>query len=156
MDEKKKVYVETSVISNLTARPSHDIFDLARQMVTHQWWETAAAAYHLYTSPLVEREAQRGDSSAASRRIAVLRDIESLAIPAEAETLAGKLLDAAAVPHTSYEDAVHIATAAVNGMDYLVTWNCRHIANAVTMPKIYEMCKMAGYKCPVICTPEQL
>jgi len=156
MDEKKKVYVETSVISNLTARPSHDIFDLARQMATRQWWESAAVTYRLYTSPLVGREAQRGDPDAASRRMAILRDIENLPIPAEAETLAGKLLDAAAVPHTSYEDAVHIATAAVSGMDYLVTWNCRHIANAVTMPKIYETCQLAGCKCPVICTPEQL
>ena len=156
MDEKKKVYVETSVISNLTARLSRDVFDLARQLSTRQWWETAAATYHLYTSALVWREAQRGDPDAASMRMDVLRNLEGLPIPEEAERLAMRLLDATAVPRTSYEDAVHIATASVNGMDYLVTWNCRHIANAVTMPKIYDTCQAVGYKCPVICTPEQL
>ena len=156
MAEKKKVYVETSVISNLTARPSHDIFDLARQMTTRLWWNAAVDSYSLYSSSLVEREAQRGDADAASRRMDILKGLKSLPIPEEAESLAVKLLDAAAVPRTSYEDAVHIATAAVCEMDYLVTWNCRHIANAVTMPRMYEACQAAGYRCPVICTPEQL
>ena len=100
MDEKKKVYVETSVISNLTARPTYNLIDMARQV--------------------------------------------------------SRLLDATAVPRTSYEDAVHIAAATVSGMDYLLTWNCKHIANAATMPKIYKVCGEANYRCPVICTPDQL
>ena len=113
-------------------------------------------SYELFSSVLVEREAQRGDADAAARRMEAVNRLEKLPIIPEAENLAEKLLEATAVPRTSYEDAVHIAIAAVNGMDFLVTWNCRHIANAETMPKIYETCRVNGFVCPLICTPEQL
>ena len=156
MEAKKKVYVETSVVSNLTARRSLNIVDLARQVATQQWWDDAETSYELFSSVLVEREAQRGDADAAARRMEAVARLEKLPIIPEAENLAEKLLEATAVPRTSYEDAVHIAIAAVNGMDFLVTWNCRHIANGETMPKIYETCRVNGFECPLICTPEQL
>ena len=70
--------------------------------------------------------------------------------------LAEKLLAAAAVPHTSFDDAVHIAAATVHGMDYLVTWNCKHIANVYTKPLIYRCCEENGFKCPAICTPPEM
>ena len=155
-EAKKKVYVETSVVSNLTARRSLNIVDLARQVATQQWWDDAVASYELFSSVLVEREAQRGDTDAAAQRMEAVARLEKLPIIPEAENLAEKLLEATAVPRTSYEDAVHIAIAVVNGMDFLVTWNCRHIANGETMPKIYETCKVNGFACPLICTPEQL
>ncbi len=155
-EAKKKVYVETSVVSNLTARRSLNIVDLARQVATQQWWDDAETSYELFSSVLVEREAQRGDADAAARRMEAVARLEKLPIIPEAENLAEKLLEATAVPRTSYEDAVHIAIAAVNRMDFLVTWNCRHIANGETMPKIYETCKVNGFACPLICTPEQL
>ena len=156
MEAKKKVYVETSVVSNLTARRSLNIVDLARQIATQQWWDDAETSYELFSSVLVEREAQRGDADAAARRMEAVARLEKLPIIPEAENLAEKLLEATAVPRTSYEDAVHIAIAAVNGMDFLVTWNCRHIANGETMPIIYETCRVNGFECPLICTPEQL
>ena len=156
MQGRKKVYVETSVVSNLTAQRSLNIVDLARQVATQQWWDEAVTSYELFSSVLVEREAQRGDADAAARRMEAVDRLEKLPIIPEAENLAEKLLEATAVPRTSYEDAVHIAIAAVNGMDFLVTWNCRHIANAETMPKIYETCRVNGFVCPLICTPEQL
>ena len=156
MQGRKKVYVETSVVSNLTARRSLNIIDLARKVATQNWWAGASDCYRLFSSPLVEREALRGDKDASVRRMEILRTLENLPITRDAEMLAEKLLEATAVPRTSFEDAVHIATAAVTGMDFLVTWNCRHIANAETMPKIYETCRKNGYECPVICTPEQL
>ena len=155
-EAKKKVYVETSVVSNLTARRSYNLIDAARQAATQTWWDDAETSYELFSSVLVEREAQRGDADAAARRMEAVARLEKLPIIPEAENLAEKLLEATAVPRTSYEDAVHIAIAVVNGMDFLVTWNCRHIANGETMPKIYETCKVNGFACPLICTPEQL
>lgn len=153
---KKKVYVETSVISNLTARPSLNIRDAARQIATSQWWENDRQEFELYSSMLVMREALAGDQSAAARRVEKLKELNTLEITPDMEMLAEKLLAATAVPRTSFEDAVHIACATIHKMDYLLTWNCKHIANAVTMPKIYKVCKAAGYECPVLCTPEQL
>ena len=155
-EAKKKVYVETSVVSNLTARRSYNLIDAARQAATQTWWDDAETSYELFSSVLVEREAQRGDADAAARRMEAVARLEKLPIIPEAENLAEKLLESTAVPRTSYEDAVHIAIAVVNGMDFLVTWNCRHIANGETMPKIYETCKVNGFACPLICTPEQL
>lgn len=155
-DSKKKVYVETSVVSNLTARRSNNLIDSARQIITRSWWERAIVDFDLYASALVEREAEKGDPDAASLRISVLESLKRVPIFPEASILAQRLLSVTAVPQSSFDDAVHIATAAVAKMDYLVTWNCRHIANAVLLPKVYATCREANYPCPIICTPEQL
>lgn len=157
MDERRaKVYVETSVVSNMTAKPSHNPIDAAMQMTTLQWWYLAPRRYELFTSQLVVDESSRGDSVAAARRLQILEEMKPLLIDERIVTLAEKLLAAAAVPRKSFDDAVHIATAAVHGMDYLVTWNCKHIANVYTKPLIYECCKVNGYKCPAICTPPEM
>ena len=156
MDERKRVYVETSVISNLTARPSYNLIDMARQVSTQTWWSLMRPKFDLYASMLVLDEAARGDKTAAQKRVEALGAMTLLSVTEEMELLAERLLAATAVPRTSYEDAVHIAVATVSGMDYLLTWNCKHIANAVTMPKIYKVCVESNYRCPVICTPDQL
>lgn len=156
MESKRKVYVETSVISNLTARPSHNVTDAAMQVQTINWWSFAPRYFELYGSELVIQEASRGDSDAANRRLAAASELQMLDIDEECLTLAKRLLVAAAVPKTSFDDAVHIATAAIRKMDYLVTWNCKHIANAMTMPKIQRAIQDAGYECPVICIPPAL
>ena len=136
MSDKKKVYVETSVISYLTARPSHDLIKNARQLATQDWWQVAPAQFDLHISSLVEREAAKGDPEAAVRRMNALKGISDLPITEEILALAEKLLEATAVPRTSFDDAVHIATASVSGMDFLVSWNCKHIANPMTKPII--------------------
>ena len=156
MDVRKKVYIETSVISNLTARPTYNLVDMARQVSTQTWWSLMRPKFALYASMLVLDEAARGDETAAQKRVEVLDALTLLPVTREMECLAERLLAATAVPRTSYEDAVHIAAATVSGMDYLLTWNCKHIANAITMPRIYKVCMEAGYSCPVICTPDQL
>ena len=156
VSDKKKVYIETSVISNLTSRPSLNIRDAARQLVTHDWWDNQREHFELYSSVLVFAEAMAGDPDAAKRRLEALQMTQNLEITPMMEDLAEKLLTATAVPRTSFEDAVHIACATIYRMDYLLTWNCKHIANAETMPKIFKVCKEAGYECPVLCTPEQL
>ena len=156
VEEKKKVYVETSVISNLTARPSHNPIDAALQMATLQWWYAAPNRFALYCSQLVLDEAAHGDAVAASRRLQAVDELKVLPITEDIVKLAEKLLAAAAVPRTSFDDAVHIAAATVHGMDYLVTWNCKHIANVYTKPLIYRCCEENGFKCPTICTPPEM
>ena len=156
MADKKKVYVETSVISNLTARPSPRLVEAGRQIATIEWWNRAVSVYELYGSYVVEREASNGDTDAAARRMEKVRQLKPTIFDDRAVHLAEALLADTAVPRNSYDDALHIATAAINGMDFLVTWNCKHIANAVTRPTIRKTCERLGYACPEICTPDEL
>lgn len=153
---KPRVYVETSIVSYLTARPARDIAAAARQQSSRDWWATAATRFELVISDLVRQEAADGDPEASSARLAVLAPLKRLAAPMEAQDLARKLVDAGAVPARAARDAGHIAIAAVNGIEFLVTWNFRHIANAVARPRIESVCREAGIDPPVLCTPEEL
>ena len=154
--DKKKVYVETSVISNLTARPSHNPIDAAAQIATHEWWCSADKRFDLFVSRLVESEASKGNPEAAARRLSIVQEMKFLPIDERMYGLAERLLEATAVPRTSFDDAVHIATAAIHSMDFLVTWNCSHIANAETRPLIRKTIEAAGYFVPEICTPLEM
>lgn len=153
---KKSVYVETSVISYLTARVSRDLVSAARQQLTQEWWDNSRQKFELFVSPLVSDEALRGDLEAAGRRMEILRDIPELTLTDDAASLAGRLMQAGALPEKAKDDAVHIAIAAVCQMDYLLTWNCRHIDNAVMKPVMRKICAEQGFVCPEICTPEEL
>ena len=150
---KLKVYLETSVVGYLTARPSHDVIKNAMQLATQEWWEVSRNRIDLFISELVIDEARRGDSEAARRRLDVVQGIRAVEINESVYALAEALLAATAVPHSSFDDAVHIAAAAIAGVDILATWNCKHIANPTTEPLIRKTCENAGYRCPVICTP---
>ena len=152
----KTVYVETSILSYLTARPSRDLLAAAHQQVTREWWEGPRARFEVFISPLVEQEAQRGDPAAAQRRGEALRGLTVLEIVEEAYDLAAALLSDGALPPSAEDDATHIALAAVHGIDYLLTWNCRHIDNAETKPVVRSICATRGYTCPEVCTPEEL
>jgi predicted nucleic acid-binding protein len=151
-----KLYVETSVISYLTARASRDAISLGHQQLTREWWERARVEFELFASRLVVAEAEVGDAAAAAARLAVLEPITLLAETAESRELARKLLVAGGLPSKAASDALHIGIAAVHGMDYLVTWNCKHIANARMTRFVVETCRSAGYEPPIICTPEEL
>ncbi len=153
---RSKLYVETSVISYLTARPSRDVIALGHQQLTREWWEQAKDEFELYASRLVVAEAQLGDPKAAAARLAVLEPIVLLAETPPSRALARSLLAAGGLPEKAASDALHIAVAAIHGMDYLVTWNCKHIANARMLRFIVETCRTAGVEAPVICTPEEL
>ena len=154
--EKEKVYVETTVISDATALPSKDVVLAGRQFVSREWLEAAKGKYELYSSFLVRREALKGDPNAAARRMAALTVFQELQADERAQQLAMKLLDGKAVPKEYPDDALHIATAALNEMDYLVSWNFRHITNAQTIPLVKRICAENGYRCPEICTPQML
>ena len=125
---KPRVYIETSVVSYLTARPSQNIVTAAQQILTHQWWADAAA-YDLCTSQLTIDEAARGDAGAAADRLSVLHTLPILGMTDAARQLGDELVRRLAIPPKAIVDAYHVAIAAVHGVDYLLTWNCTHIAN---------------------------
>ena len=150
------VYVETSVVSYLTARPSGNIVIAAHQQVTRDWWGTRRRNFTLYTSQLVLQEAAGGNPEMAEDRLRLLEDLPALDISDEASTLARALVSAGAPPATAPEDALHIAIAVVSGLEYLLTWNCRHIANAAMRKTIEQVCRAEGYEPTILCTPEEL
>jgi len=152
---KPKVYLETSVISYLAARLSRDLIVAGHQQITQEWWDSRQE-WDLSISALVVSEAGTGDTDAAARRLALLEGLPLLRLNETAITLAERLLAEAALPSKAREDALHIAIAAVHGIDYLLTWNCKHIANAVKRPLIETICETSGYHPPIICTPEEL
>lgn len=151
-----KTYIETTIVSYLGARPSRDLITAAHQRITHDWWETQSRRFDLYVSQVVLQEAQGGDPEAASRRLQLLQHLPVLELTEEARSLAEALIQEVPLPPKATLDAVHIALAAVNGMHYLLTWNCAHIASAFHRPKIEAICRKSGFEPPVICTPEEL
>lgn len=153
---KKKVYIETSIVSYLTGRPSRNLIVAAWQSLTTEWWERRRNEFELYTSELVIEEARRGDREAAKKRLKALEGIPLLKLTDSAAELAQKLIAEGALPSKATDDAVHIALATVHGIDYLLTWNCRHIDNAQTKPLVRRVIVSEGYNCPEICTPQEL
>jgi hypothetical protein len=152
---KPTVYIETTVPSYLTAWPSRDLVRAAHQQITREWW-ARRTAFDLYLSPLVVQECQAGDPRAAADRLAALAGIPLLDEIPEAGELAAALLRDIPLPDKAAADALHIATAAVHGMQYLLTWNCTHIANVMLRPQIEAVCRAAGYEPPLISTPQEL
>jgi hypothetical protein len=150
-----RVYLETTVISYLTARPSRNLRVVAHQEITADWTRRRTS-FDLYVSRLVLDEAAAGDPEAAAQRLITLKGIPRLEVTESASQLAASLVAHAAIPIEATEDALHVAVAAAHGMDYLLTWNCRHIANAMMRNRIADVCAASGYEAPVICTPEEL
>jgi predicted nucleic acid-binding protein len=150
------VYVETSVISYLAAWPSRDVIVFGHQQTTHEWWASHRARFALHVSALVLREASGGDPQAVADRLSVVQGIPSLEIKPEAVALAQLLITEGSLPQKATADALHIAIAATHNINYLVTWNCRHIANAEMRPLIERVCRSRGYNPPALCTPEEL
>ena len=155
-DDLLKVYIETTIVSYLTARPNRDLILAAHQQITIEWWETRRGDFYLYTSQFVIQESSAGEAAMAQKRLKSLDGIPLLAVSQEALDLARALVEKGPIPEKAKVDALHIAVAAGNGMDYLLTWNCKHIANAEMQIGIGKFCRAAGFEPPVICTPEEL
>jgi len=151
-----RVYVETTVVSYLTARPNRDVVIAGHQQITQEWWESRRGTYELCVSQLVLDEARVGDVVAAQDRLVVLQPMLVLETTRKALELAKELLEAGALPAKAANDALHIAVAATQAVPYLLTWNCRHLANATMRPVIEKVCSGNGFKAPIICTPEEL
>jgi predicted nucleic acid-binding protein len=152
----KTVYIETSIVSYLTALPARDLVAAAWQNATSQWWETRRQRFELFTSQLVVEEAGEGHPEAAQRRLRILAGIPHLSLPDPVTDLAAALLAEGALPEKAADDALHVAVCAYHGVDYLLTWNFRHIANAEMKPLMRSVCAVHGHKCPEICTPLEL
>lgn len=152
---KSKVYIETSIPSYLTAWRNPNLIMAANQELTKEWWENNHK-FDLYLSAVVIQECSYGDTDAAKRRLEVLSGIPEIEITEEVEIFAAILLNKVPLPYKAKIDALHIAVATVGGMDYLLTWNCKHIANATLRSRIEAVCRESGYEPPIICTPQEL
>ena len=150
------VYIETSIVSYLTARPSRDVVTLARQELTREWWNSRRQRHDLFTSDVVVGEASEGDDEAARQRLDALQGIEESETTPEAEDLASALLEKGPLPEKAAVDALHIGISATEGIEYLLTWNCTHIANAAMRKPIEEVCRTKEVETPIMCTPEEL
>ena len=152
----QSVYLETTVIGHIASRLHPVASVLARQQVTREWWGSAADRYELFVSDLVLAECGDGDANAAQERLEIVAGIDVLRTTDAANELASALIAAHAVPESEPRDALHIALAAINGIDYLATWNFKHIMNPSTQHLIDDVCRNAGIETAAICTPEQL
>lgn len=152
----QRVYMETTIVSYLTARPNRDPVIAGHQQITRDWWDQARSDFELCTSLLVLQEAGSGDPEVAQDRLIILKSMILLDTTEAAVFLAEELVRANALPAKAADDALHIAVAASQKIPFLLTWNCRHMANAIMRPVIESVCAKMGYKAPIICTPEEL
>ncbi|MEW5768070.1 MAG: type II toxin-antitoxin system VapC family toxin [bacterium] len=153
---RKKVYIETSIVSYLTGRPSRNLFAAAWQSLTVEWWEKRRKIFEVFVSELVIEEAGRGDPELSQRRLKAIEGIPLLKLTDSAVELSKKLISEGALPTKATDDALHIALSTVHNIDYLLTWNCRHIDNAETKPLVRSVIIANGYNYPEICTPQEL
>ena len=152
----RRIYIETTIPSYLTARPSRDIVQAARQQLTREWWDVERRNYDLCISQIVLDEAAAGDAEAAQRRMAVIAHLPLLDLTVEVDGLAEQIMQSGLLSASASRDAVHIAVPAVHQVHFLLTWNCRHIANATIFRDLQHIILDAGYDVPVICTPDEL
>jgi len=150
------VYIETSVVSFLRQRPSSQVVTAAHQLLTHKWWDTERTNYELVVSQYVIDEATAGDPTLAAERLHSLDGIPLLPDAPEITRIADEIMSRAILPAKAQVDALHIATVAHHRIQYLLTWNCKHIANAKILPRIHQVLADAGVPIPIICTPEEL
>ncbi len=153
---KGSVYLETTVVSYYTSKPTRDIIVLAHQEITRQWWPKAIRQFDIFISEVVIEEASLGDQEVAKRRLEVLRDFPHLELNDEVEKMAQVYMERLEIPEKSFRDAAHLAIACIHSVDYLVTWNCAHLANGEVIKKLTRINESCGIQTPIICTPEEL
>lgn len=156
MAARAKVYLESTVISYLAGRPSRDLIVAAHQQLTQDWWDTERFRFDLFISQLVIDEIAAGDQSVAEKRLSLVEGLPLVSVSEEVSLLAAQFLASKSLPEKAAKDAAHVAVATVHGLDYLMTWNCKHIANATIQKAIRRVCRTARLELPVICTPEEL
>ena len=150
------VYVETSIISYLRQKPSTQVVLAARQLLTHQWWNDERTNYQLVASQFVIDEASAGNPTLAAERLQLLAGIPLLPLDAAIADIADEIMSRAILPEKARTDALHIAAVAHHRIQYLLTWNCKHIANARILPRIHNVLNDLLLPVPVICTPEEM
>jgi predicted nucleic acid-binding protein len=153
---KPTVYIETTIAGHLTSRLPKDRIIAGQMLETRRWWKESRGHFESFTSQAVLLEAGSGDPAAAAERLEAMRSVPLVPVTDGAKALADFLIRRNALPSKARVDALHLATAAANGLQYLLTWNCRHLANATLQAKIQEVCRDWGFEPPVICTPFEL
>ena len=150
------VYLETTILSYLVSEPSRDLIVAGHQQITREWWTRRRPLFACSISQEVLDEISRGDPVQASRRLGIARELPQLPIKPPVDTLAAEFMIAGILPRNAASDAVHLAVAVVAGTDYMLTWNCRHLANAQLLKRIAAVCEARGFRMPTVCTPEEL
>lgn len=153
---RESVYIETSILGHLTARPTNNLILAANIKITQDWQNDRRESFILYASELVEDEAAKGDQAIATARLNLLESLTFLELTEETLQLAELFINKSNLPPKASNDAIHIALATVYGLDYLLTQNCKHIANAQIQRKLSQICAEIGYDLPIICTPYEL
>lgn len=153
---KATLYLESTIPSYLTAWPSRNPLRASHQAITKEWWAKRRNDFQLFVSPIVLAESAIGDREAAAERLKLLADLPRLEVTTAAEELALDLVAPKALPKRAERDALHLAIAAVHRLHFLLTWNCRHLANEDILAEVRRRCQAAGFICPVVCTPETL
>ena len=153
---RPKLYLESTIPSYLVARPSQAVVVAGQQLNTHQWWAKRLKDFDIYVSQVVLEEISAGDEEMARQRLELVKSFAELRLTDEVNVLIKALLRRGPLPPKAARDAAHIAVATVHGMHFLLTWNCRHIANAEILGKVQKICEQRGYNCPVVCTPAEL
>jgi hypothetical protein len=154
--KKPTVYIETSVVSYYTSPVSRDIVIAGHQASTKDFWEELGKSIEPVVSALVFQEASKGDDLKANERIDAIKNISVIDITEETKKLADILIAKKVIPEKSYEDALHIAVAAINKIDFIATWNFKHINNPYTRSKIKTVIEDAGFECPILASPDEL
>src|SRR3954452_11869235 len=151
----ESVYLETTFISYFVARPSRDLLVAAHQQTTQEWWANRRSEFECSVSQVVIDEASAGDPAEVQKRLAIIGSLPTLEVTAAAEALTQAIMAAGVLPPHAVRDAAHVAVAAVHGIDFLLTWNCKQLANAQIARRIAIVCGNQGCRMPVICTPEE-
>jgi len=151
-----RIYIESTIPSYVVARPARDLLQAARQQLTRDWWDFKRKRQDLFTSQIVLDEIAGGDAEMARQRLELVAQIKLLDLSDDAKALTKEILRSGILPPEADRDAAHIALATVHEMDILLSWNCRHIANAALQPRLRKLADALGYTLPVICTPEEL
>lgn len=152
----ESVYLETTFISYLVARPSRDVIVAGHQQTTQEWWSDRQCEFECTVSQVVIDEASVGDPTEVQKRLAIISGLPAIEVTETAEMLTRAIMAAGILPPHAFPDAAHVAVAAVHAIDYLLTWNCKHLANAQIARRIGVVCEQQGHPMPVICTPDEL
>jgi len=153
---KQTLYIETTIVSYLTSRPSRDLVVAAHQQVTREWWQYGLPRFESYVSSVVLNEIKAGDADAAALRMDKVVAFPVLEATSEVEWLAEHYYGNLSIPEKARADCYHLALASWHGMDYLLSWNMAHIVNGVVIRRLQELNALRGIRTPVICTPEEL
>ena len=152
----ESVYLETTFISYMVARPSRDVIVAGHQQTTQEWWGNRRGAFECSVSQVVIDEASASDPAEVKKRLAIINALSTLEVTADAEALTQAIMAVGILPPHAFPDAAHVAVSAVHAIDYLLTWNCKHLANAQIVRRMAIVCEKLGHRIPIICTPEEL